>query len=1065
MFVGRAAALALGDVLVADVVRGRGHVLLVAGEAGIGKTSLARELLRRAEAAGAVPHWAGCFDGASLLPYGVWIDCLRHPDRSPCATAAARLEQGETGPTDETDAEAARRQRLRLFRDVVADVRAASASRSQVLVLEDLHWADMGSLELMSAVAAAVPAIPVLVIATYRDDELIPGGPIAGIGGGAERLTLEGLAEDEVADLLTRALGRAPSVDEIREVYRQTAGNPLFVTQVARLAHDRPGGTGTVPIGLRDVLARRLARASAWCYEVLGTAAVLGSEFDLGALVAVLDAPAYDVVTALDEAAAARLVVPSEDRKHWRFVHELIRSARYDVLGTHERQDAHRRVTGVLAGRGVSAGVLAHHAALAGFDPGDVRPSRFALHAAQEAIRRMAWQEAATLARRSVRSAPATTAGADIATEGWLALGHALLRTGDDAEAADAFTTAAELGRKSSSPDLIARAALGFGAGLAGFEVRLLDDRQIELLEEAATVVGEDSPFRPLVLARLSVALSFVGSDTRRLALADEAITLARQSGDQRAIVAALAARCDALAGPDHVDERLAAAPEIIALAQQSGDPTLELLGRRLRVVALLEQRNVAGFVAETEAYARTAGKLGDDFYGWYVDLWRAMEAHADGRLDDARRLAEQASAAGSASGSRNAPLLCAALLFFTYLDAGEASRAAEQWGHILGQDPVLAEFNAPALSALLELACGRPDRARTLLDRFGPEGFDRFTKDQEWLTNVAQVVLAATRVGDRAIARRAYELLAPYEGLGVFEGIAALDHGVADRFLALAAGCCGDGDATLRHTERALSGVAGGGRLVAAHTRADGARALLDTGDSSLRAQAVEWGAHAVEDYDALGLAHLADQLRALVGAPATPATPATPTTTATAGVVREGDTWAFTFDGTTVRVRHAKGVADLGVLLSHPDRPVHVRTLEGIDGTLAPGAGDVVIDDEAVRQYRKRLHDLEEALDEAERHADRGMSERLANERDALVDELTKAFGLGGRRRRGPGDPDERLRKAVSARIRASIDRLEGLHPPLGRHLRHSLHTGYWCSYEPEQPVEWTVIVHGQR
>ncbi len=74
VFVGRVAALALGDVLVADVVRGRGHVLLVAGEAGIGRTSLARELLRWAEAAGAVPHWGGCFDGACLLPYGVYSD-------------------------------------------------------------------------------------------------------------------------------------------------------------------------------------------------------------------------------------------------------------------------------------------------------------------------------------------------------------------------------------------------------------------------------------------------------------------------------------------------------------------------------------------------------------------------------------------------------------------------------------------------------------------------------------------------------------------------------------------------------------------------------------------------------------------------------------------------------------------------------------------------------------------------------------------------------------------------------------------------------------------------------
>ncbi|MGH9137589.1 MAG: ATP-binding protein, partial [Acidimicrobiales bacterium] len=90
--VGREAALALGDAALADVRSARGRVLLVAGEAGIGKTTLAREIARRAEAAGAVLRWASCFEGASLLPYAVWVDCLRHPGDDPCAAMAARLD-------------------------------------------------------------------------------------------------------------------------------------------------------------------------------------------------------------------------------------------------------------------------------------------------------------------------------------------------------------------------------------------------------------------------------------------------------------------------------------------------------------------------------------------------------------------------------------------------------------------------------------------------------------------------------------------------------------------------------------------------------------------------------------------------------------------------------------------------------------------------------------------------------------------------------------------------------------------------------------------------------------
>ncbi|MBW3575902.1 MAG: hypothetical protein KY450_13870 [Actinobacteria bacterium] len=142
-----------------------------------------------------------------------------------------------------------------------------------------------------------------------------------------------------------------------------------------------------------------------------------------------------------------------------------------------------------------------------------------------------------------------------------------------------------------------------------------------------------------------------------------------------------------------------------------------------------------------------------------------------------------------------------------------------------------------------------------------------------------------------------------------------------------------------------------------------------------------------------------------------------------------------------------------------------MHVRALEGVDGVLAPASTDAALDHRAVTQYRQRLRDLDEELDEAERHADSARAEQVAGERDALIEQLTTAFGLAGRPRTSGSDPDERLRKAVSARVKATIDRVEALHPVLGRHLRCSVRTGYWCSYEPEHPVEWTVVGHRHR
>src|SRR5262249_60310011 len=123
----------------------------------------------------------------------------------------------------------------------------------------------------------------------------------------------------------------------------------------------------------------------------------------------------------------------------------------------------------------------------------------------------------------------------------------------------------------------------------------------------------------PSVWARFAVAPSSAGSTGGGLALADEAVAPARARRDDRAIAVALAARCDALAGPDHVTERMGVASEIVALARRVDDDALELLGRRMRVVALLELRDEAAFDAEVLAYERVATQLGDPLYSWYV--------------------------------------------------------------------------------------------------------------------------------------------------------------------------------------------------------------------------------------------------------------------------------------------------------------------------------------------------------------------------------------------------------------------------------------------------------------
>jgi tetratricopeptide (TPR) repeat protein len=529
---GRDVAWRVADSVLTGALAGKGRLLLVAGEAGIGKTTLVRSLAEDADARGAVVRWGACWEGGSLLPFAAWIDALRRPSGDRCGAVAARLGDARVGQA--TDAASAARARSRLFADVVDALEQEASTQPQIVVLEDLHWADAPTLELVRAVAAHLPAMAAVVAATYRDDEL-DAADLAGIGGAAEWLTLGGLPETEVAPLLAAALGREPSTDEVRSVYRQTGGNPLFVTQVGRLL--AAGAPASVPAGVREVLARRLARLSPGCDRVLAVAAVLGTTFDVGNLIAITGESHNGVVAALDEAARARVAQPVDARPdRWSFVHDLVRAARYEALGAGERAELHRRALDVLEGRGhTAAGVLAHHAARARFAPGDVRPAALAVGAAHEALARLAWPEALNLCERALDVAPDGLEGDLWRAEALLAAGDARLRMGDDDKAADAFGGAAGLGRRHERWDLVARAALGFAAGLASFEVPLMEPRQVALLEEAADVLGDDSPLRPLVLARLSVALSLMGADQRRLRLADEAVRLARAGGDPAA--------------------------------------------------------------------------------------------------------------------------------------------------------------------------------------------------------------------------------------------------------------------------------------------------------------------------------------------------------------------------------------------------------------------------------------------------------------------------------------------------------------------------------------------------
>ncbi len=661
----------------------------------------------------------------------------------------------------------------------------------------------------------------------------------------------------------------------------------------------------------------------------------------------------------------------------------------------------------------------------------------------------MAWEEATLHAEQALASAPVGEPGNGVRAPALLALGRARLIAGDIDGAGRAFDGAAELARDTKSPALLAQAALGYSLDLAGFEVRLFHQRQIDLLEAAADALRDTAliALRATVLARLSVASSLTASGERRLELANEAVALARAADDAIVLARALAAHCDAIAGPDASEQREAEASEVIAIAERERDGALELLGRRLRFVARLEQGDVNGAESDAAAFARRADAMGNPLYSFYVALWRGQAALADGEVAVARECIAEVRAMGELSGSLNAPMLATVLEFIASMRAGEYDRMVADMDAFLAANDELAKYISSIGGPAMAYACaGDVDRARVWLDRAAAIGVDETSWDAEWLAGITSLLEASCRV-DHPLLHDAVSRLEPYAHRFAFEGIGAGLYGSCARYVAMGCSALGRHDDAVRYAEQALVANRGAGAMLVADAERTLANCLDARGDAGAAAPH-----HATADaiFAAAGLTAFVRHASNSSPAPVDDAR-------SDNELRRDGDVWHVTFAGDTAIIKHSKGVGDLAVLLAAPGRDIHVSELEHVPRELLGARGGEALDRRAISAYKERLGELAEELDDAEAAHDLARAERLRVEYDALVEQLSGSLGLGGRPRAAGPDPVERLRKAVSARVRDAIRRIEGVHPALGRHLANSIRTGVYCSYQPEHPVVW--------
>jgi DNA-binding SARP family transcriptional activator/RecA/RadA recombinase len=820
-FVGRREPLAALRAVWRQASAGAATVVMVVGEAGSGKTRLLTELAGEAHASGATVLAGRCREDG-VVGFAPFTEALR----AYAAAFSGALpewvvrELGRLLPELDPEAGAPEGEpqdaRHRLFEAVAAAIGHAARRTPVLLVVEDLHWADPATLQMLEHVVRTVGWAPLLVAGSHRDAGAESAPALHALLGDLRRerdfepVVLAGLSGNEVGDLTAAWLGTSDSPPALAaEVHRRTDGNPLFVEELVRHLVESgaeqlvEAARTDVPHGVRSVIDRRVAHLPEISAQAVRVAAVAGQDFALADVATACEAADEPIAAGLDAAVGAGLVDETETPGHYRFAHALIREAVLAGLTATRRALLHRRMAEVLEAlpdsrRAARAPELARHLL-------DARPlvdpalaARAALRAAEEATRRLAYEDAAELLERA--AAGDLDERDPLRAEVLLALGDARLRSGDAPVADRCFAEAAAIARTLGEHDMVARAALG----AAGLTVTVRPERPAvrALLEEAVASLDEASALRPRLLARLAIEVYYVPPATLRERLSEEALAAGRRTGG-RALLEALGARHVALWSPDHTEERLAIADELVATARATGDREAELQGVNWRVPDLFELGELDAVRDAITHHERLAGELHLPTYAWYAPMWRAALALLEGRPEEARRLSEESERIGRAAHDDNAELLC------------EVQRTAinAAMERVTDEDIAIRDWHAehsPAGSAwrtavvTAAVQRGELDRAQRLVER-EVAGLDSVSLDANWLYAMTGFGILAARLGNVAGAAALYPRLLPYGHRVVTCGRATYCTGSASLALGLLAATLCDRPAAVAHLEEAV--------------------------------------------------------------------------------------------------------------------------------------------------------------------------------------------------------------------------------------------------------------------
>jgi class 3 adenylate cyclase len=834
-FIGREAELERLRAAFDLVVGGAGDLIMVVGEPGIGKTSICEQLSTYVVLKGGRTLVGHCYEEGSLsLPYLPFVEALRSYvlDREP---EALSRELGQSAPEvarivseirDRIDVETLplldpAEERYRLLQAVSSFLRNASRAQPLMVVLEDLHDADRGTLDMLTYLARNLGGTRVLILGTYRDVEVDRMHPLSGAlselrrGGQFERILLRGLTTGEVQRMLAAIAGHEVQWGLAEAVHRQTEGNPLFVQEVTRyLAEEglvRRQGTRwqsttenlalSIPEGLRDVIGKRLSRLSADCNRLLQIASVSGREFALETLRTVASVAEDELLEGLEE--AVRIGVLEERTRgsevRYRFAHAFFRQSLYEELIAPRRIRMHQQVAQALEKHyqrrlDEHAAELAEHFSYSSDAADLAKAVRYSEMAAARASEVYAHSEAAAHLQKAI-DIQEVLDPTDTARRCDLLLDKAEpQRLGGDIDGArSAVLEAAHIARSGDD-----RARLVAAAAVATRQMGIIglpDPEMEEFFKEALPYADiENDPLGVRILARVAFMQANQAQLESAVELADRAWTAANRLGDPTALGFAALARLTTAVQPWQIQDRRALADTFEAAATADGDP-------ELRAVACAVQLGLALFTGDITEAERQRVHMAEMVERYKLTLDRrtilAIQselARIAGDMEEAEQQSREATEAQSEINwsiltGPNALSLGPQMALFA--ERGILEEIAE--GERAFLETMVDWRYAPARAVRFYVLAGDKEKCREAYDRLLEGGGQGLSNDNQPGFLVACAAEGCVFLEDTQTAPVIYEILLPYSGYNLtLRARTPGFFGPADRYLGMLASLIG---------------------------------------------------------------------------------------------------------------------------------------------------------------------------------------------------------------------------------------------------------------------------------